>query len=85
MGSKFSLLWLASIVRGNSQQVRIVRGPEILSIKKNELENRKSWEKNQINDKKAIKKLWAVEKDQRCLGEENMAVKKNGGSTYKDY
>lgn len=36
MGSSESLLWLASRVRGNSQQVSRIRGPEMLSTRKNE-------------------------------------------------
>lgn len=62
------MLWLANMVRGNSQQVRIASGPEMLSIRKNELEYRKSWRKNQIRDRKAIKKLCRVVMDQSRFG-----------------
>lgn len=54
IGSREILLWLASNVRGNSQQVRTARGPEILSIIKRELEKLKSAEKKRKIDRNAV-------------------------------
>lgn len=56
MGSVLSLLWLASRVKGDSQHVKINKGPEILSTVNSELENKRSCVENQVSELKAIKK-----------------------------
>lgn len=56
IGSRRILLWLASIVKGNSQQVRIARGPEILSIRNRELAKLKSCRKIHAKEKNVIRK-----------------------------
>lgn len=56
------------MVRGNSQQVKMARGPEILSIKNKEFEKLKSCRKIQDIEKNAIKKPWVVIRVHKCLG-----------------
>ena len=68
------MLWLARSVRGKSQQVKIARGLEILSIKKRESEKLKSWRKNQHMDINAMENPWAVVVVQRCLGGASIIV-----------
>lgn len=68
------MLWLASIVKGNSQQAKIARGPEILSIRKNELEKSKLWVKTHVI-KNVVRKPWPVVANHKYLGGIKRAVK----------
>lgn len=67
MGSRRILLWLANIVRGNSQQVKMARGPEILSTRNRGLAKLKSWRNIHEREKSVIKKPWLVAKVHICL------------------